>query len=62
MINCFLWDPGVQVLGGSSDHLIVDIHDSNRNYVLGDVVEFELCYKSMLFTTGNPLIRKVIVR
>jgi len=55
-------DPGVQVLGGSSDHLIVDLHDSSREYALGGVVEFELCYKSMLFTTGNPLIRKTVVR
>ena len=55
-------DPGVQVLGGSSDHIIVDIHDSRKDYRLGDVVEFELCYKSMLFTTGSPMIRKTIVR
>ena len=55
-------DPGVKVLGGSSDHLIVDIHDSLKGYKLGDIVDFELCYKSMLFATGNPLIEKVRVR
>lgn len=55
-------DPDLSVLGGSSDHLIVDIHDSKRQYRLGDTVEFELCYKSMLFATGNPLVRKVRVK
>jgi predicted amino acid racemase len=55
-------DPGVKILGGSSDHLIVDIHDSRRAYKLGDLVDFELSYKSMLFATGNPLIEKVMVR
>jgi predicted amino acid racemase len=55
-------DPGVKVLGGSSDHLIVDIHDSSRVYKLGDIIDFELCYKSMLFATGSPLIEKVKVR
>ncbi|MBQ6360371.1 MAG: alanine racemase [Lachnospiraceae bacterium] len=52
-------DPGVKVLGASSDHTIVDIHDSAREYHLGDVMSFELRYQSMLFTTANPLVRKV---
>lgn len=55
-------DPDIEVLGGSSDHLIVDINDSRRDYQLGDKIEFELCYKSMLFATGNPLVEKVEVR
>ena len=53
-------DEKITVLGGSSDHLIIDIHDSKRAYCLGDIVEFELHYKSMLFATASPMIRKVV--
>lgn len=51
-------DPKVQVLGASSDHTIVDIQDSEQNYHVGDIMEFELRYQSMLFTTANPLVYK----
>lgn len=34
-------DPGVHVLGASSDHTIVDIQDSEHSYHWGDIVEFE---------------------
>jgi len=50
-------DPGVQVLGASSDHTIVDIQDSEHAYQWGDIMEFELRYQSMLFTTANPFVR-----
>ena len=54
-------DPGVKVLGASSDHTIADIHDSSKDYRLGDIMAFELRYQSMLFSTANPFIRKVCV-
>lgn len=53
-------DPGAEVLGASSDHTIVDIQDSQTIYHCGDIMEFELRYQSMLFTTANPLVRKEI--
>jgi predicted amino acid racemase len=52
-------DPDLKILGGSSDHLIVDIQDSRRDYRLGDIVEFELSYLSMLYATASPLIQKI---
>jgi len=54
-------DPGVRVLGASSDHTIVDIEDSSRTYEVGDIMEFELRYQSMLFATENPFVRKISV-
>lgn len=51
-------DANVQVLGASSDHTIVDIQDSEHTYRMGDIMEFELRYQSMLFTTANPLVFK----
>lgn len=54
-------DPGVSVLGSSSDHTIVDIHDSRETYRLGDTVSFGLLYQSMLFATANSLVEKRII-
>lgn len=55
-------DPQIRVLGASSDHTIIDIHDSDETYRLGDPVSFTLCYQNMLFAMSNPLIRKVVTR
>lgn len=51
-------DDDIQVLGASSDHTIVDIHDSKRDYRLGDTISFQLHYQAMLFATDNALITK----
>jgi hypothetical protein len=37
---------------GSSSHTIVDIHNIERNYKLGNMIGFELGCKSLLFFTG----------
>lgn len=49
-------DEDMRILGASSDHMIVDIHDSKRDYRLGDKVSFQLHYQAMLFATNNGLI------
>lgn len=54
-------DPGVRILGCSSDHMIADIHDSQHAYRLGDTVAFTLLYQAMLFATANPLVRKQVI-
>ena len=53
-------DKHIKVLGSSSDHTIIDIHDCKTPYSLGDIVSFTLCYQNMLFSTANPLIHKKI--
>ncbi len=53
-------DPGMQVLGASSDHLLVDVEDSAQSYRLGDTVTFQLRYKSMLFSMSTPEIAKIV--
>ncbi len=49
-------DQDSYILGASSDHLIVDIEDSKINYQVGDIIDFQLHYKAMLFATANPLM------
>ncbi len=49
----------VQVLGASSDHLIIDVEDSKRDWKVGDVMEFYLCYATIVFVTNSPNIQIV---
>lgn len=51
-------EPGMTVVGGSSDHCIVDVTDC-RELKVGDIVSFHLCYGHMLCATGRsdmPLV------
>lgn len=52
-------DKGVEVLGASSDHLILDIEDTERDFKVGDIVEFDLCYATIVFVTNSPNVRIV---
>lgn len=50
-------EEGQIVLGGSSDHCIVDIEECPRRLEVGDIVEFSLCYSHMLYATARNDIR-----
>lgn len=54
-------DNGIEILGASSDHLLLDISDSGINYKCGDVVEFNLTYGGLLSAMTSKYIRKKIV-
>ena len=41
------------VIGGSSDHCIVDVEDCPRRLEVGDIVEFSLCYSHLLYATSR---------
>ncbi|MDD2215275.1 MAG: alanine/ornithine racemase family PLP-dependent enzyme [Eubacteriales bacterium] len=49
--------PGIQVLGSSSDHLILDIQDYEDGLAVGDILEFDLRYSTMVFLTNSKYIR-----
>lgn len=55
-------DKDITVLGASSDHTILDIHDCKMEYKLGDIVEFNVLYQAMLFTSLSRYINKKIIR
>jgi predicted amino acid racemase len=55
-------DKNVKVLGASSDHLVVDIHDCAENYALGDTITFRMPYQSVLLSTASPLIHRRILK
>jgi predicted amino acid racemase len=55
-------DKNMIVLGASSDHTILDIHDCDTEYKLGDIVEFNILYQAMLMTTLSEYVHKKIIK
>ena len=51
-------EPGVEVIGSSSDHLICDVEDLERPLAAGDVLEFGLFYPALLFASQSRYVRK----
>lgn len=41
-------DPDLEILGASSDHLIIDFTDSKHDYEVGDIIKFRLHYGAVL--------------
>lgn len=46
----------IQLLGSSSDHLIVDLHEGA--YKVGDILQFDVSYGSMLQLMTSPYVKK----
>ena len=48
--------PGVEVVGCSSDHTIVDVTDTGREWRSGDTLSFKVRYANMLYAfTGDHI-------
>ncbi|WP_138203174.1 ornithine racemase Orr [Haloimpatiens lingqiaonensis] len=54
-------DKDITVLGGSSDHLILDVTDSKNSYNVGDVLEFNVDYGCLLQAMTSPYIKKYYI-
>lgn len=54
-------EPGVEVIGASSDHTILDIQDAEKEYKVGDIVTFTVRYAQMMYVTMSPTVKKVFV-
>ncbi len=52
-------DSGIKILGASSDHLMLDVTDSEREYRVGDVVALELGYFSTMRAFTSHYVKKV---
>lgn len=53
-------DPQMEILGGSSDHLLLDLTHCDTTYRVGDRICFTLGYGSMLKTFTSRYVEKVI--
>ena len=52
-------DTDLELMGGSSDHIILDVTHAKREYKVGDVVSFTLGYGGMLKVMTSPYVEKV---
>ena len=48
----------INLIGSSSDHLIVDVSDSNNIYEVGDIMLFKLTYSSLLSLMTSKYVGK----
>jgi predicted amino acid racemase len=55
-------DPQIEIMGGSSDHTILDVTHCDKEYKVGDIVEFELGYGGMLKVSTSPYVEKEYVK
>ena len=63
--DCFKLLPknkNIKILGASSDHTILDIHDSSEQYKVGDIMEFNVLYQAMLFSSLSEYVHKKIIK
>lgn len=51
-------DEEIVILGASSDHLIIDITDSEKKYNIGSIVRFNLNYSALLRSATSPYVYK----
>lgn len=51
-------DEKIEIIGGTSDHLVIDIEKA-PSFRVGDIVEFTLNYSALLFAMHSPYVRKI---
>lgn len=54
--------PGIDILGGSSDHLILDVSDANDNITVGSEVCFYMQYGALVHAMISPYVSRVYKR
>ena len=54
-------DEGVEIVGSSSDHLIVDLQNSKKDFKVGDVMSFGMFYSCALYLTSSKYVLKKYV-
>ena len=45
-------EKGIEVLGASSDHTIIDVEDAEKEYKVGDIMEFEVNYATLVYLSN----------
>ncbi|MFW6001557.1 MAG: alanine racemase [Halanaerobium sp.] len=55
-------DSGIEVLGASSDHLILDLSDLEKDLKVGDIITFKMNYSSMLRAMTSKYVEKNYIK
>ncbi|MFT9496130.1 ornithine racemase Orr [Anaerosolibacter sp.] len=59
--NIIPLDPNMMILGASSDHLIIDVTDCTKEYMVGDEVRFHIEYGALLQVMTSEYIHKKLL-
>ncbi len=51
-------DERIEIMGGSSDHIILDVTHTDGGYHVGDIVSFKLGYGGLLKVMTSPYVEK----
>ncbi|MEG2324340.1 MAG: alanine racemase [Anaerovoracaceae bacterium] len=51
----------LEILGASSDHTIIDIENVKKRVIVGDIIEFDLCYATIVYVTNSPNVDIVYI-
>jgi predicted amino acid racemase len=54
-------DEGVDIIGASSDHLILDIEEAVKDYNIGDILKFNMYYQAILFASDQNIMNVEII-
>ena len=54
-------DKRLQIVGGSSDHIIIDVTECCSDYAVGSTVSFRMNYNCLLNAMTSSYIEKVII-
>ncbi len=57
----FCVDEKMRIVGGSSDHVVLDVTDCDKVYRVGDIVEFKMNYNCLLNVMTSEYIEKKII-
>jgi ornithine racemase len=52
---------GIKILGGSSDHLLLDVEESTEKLHIGSAISFHLNYSALLFAMSSDYVQKKYV-
>ena len=52
-------DKGVEILGGSSDHTILDIEQAERDLRVGDIVTIDIDYGALVFLAQSENVHVI---
>ena len=54
-------DDSISIIGGSSDHTIMDMTNAKKDYRVGDIVRFNMGYSSLLAGFTSEYVKKEFV-
>lgn len=60
--NITAYDKDIEIIGSSSDHIIVDVTASKQNYKVGDTLKFSLSYGGILSVMTSKYVNKKYIK